>query len=416
MKLAAKYWVLADQVVVSGGAFITNLLVARALGITSYGLFSAILLAQLLVLSLLQAAFSGIMPVVWARLPLPARSAYASGLFWMHAGILCAVLVLGGLLYAMWPQWWQAGASVWWPALLAAVLYFLQDYLRRWMLATEAAPRALIMDVISNGAQLLLLLAGWWQGWLRLHHCLWIIALTFLPSVLLGLWWLRPGRPQWAHMRMATRQHVPSAKWMLSSALLQWTAGNYYILAAGWWLGPAALGALRLAQYIFGLLNVLLQALENYALPGAARLHQAPQQLFAFLLKMLRQLAMLFVPLLLLLVLLRQTTMQLAGGTAFVPYSYVMVGMALLYVFVLIGYPVRLALRVQLLNKHYFIGYVITTVFSMLTARLLVGQWGLAGVLAGMISAQCILLLYWLYILSSKNRISWKSFTWYLGK
>ncbi len=416
MTLAPKYWVLADQVVVSAGAFVTNLLVARALGITSYGLFSGILLAQLLVLSLLQAAFSGIMPVVWARLQVQQRAAYTSGLFWAHGMVLMALAAIGFLLALVWPALLLTWQGVLWPALAAAALYFLQDYLRRWMLATAAVQRAFVMDALSNAAQLVLLVAGWWQGWLQLDSSLWIIALTFIPSVLLGLWWLRPGRPVWAHMRLATRQHVPSAKWMLSSALLQWTAGNYYILAAGWWLGPAALGALRLAQYIFGLLNVLLQALENYALPTAARLHDQPAQLFAFLLKMLRQLAVLFAPLLLLLALLRQTTMQLAGGSAFVPYSYVMIGMALLYVFILIGYPIRLALRVQLLNKHYFIGYVITTVFSILTARLLVGQWGLAGVLAGMIGAQCILLLYWLYILSSKNQLSWKSFTWYLGK
>ncbi|MBK8885830.1 MAG: hypothetical protein IPN46_04470 [Saprospiraceae bacterium] len=45
---------------------------------------------------------------------------------------------------------------------------------------------------------------------------------------------------------------------------------NFFVATSGLILGVEALGAFRLVQTLFGLINVLLQGLESYVLPQAA--------------------------------------------------------------------------------------------------------------------------------------------------
>ncbi|QGW26947.1 lipopolysaccharide biosynthesis protein [Phnomibacter ginsenosidimutans] len=403
MKLAEKYWVLADQVVVSGSAFATNLLLARALGIAQYGIFSGLVLVQLLVLSLLQASITGLAPVLLAHIGIGEKRSYTGGLFWFHQAILTLLFVAGILFFLFADTMWAVGRNIGIAAVVGACLYFMQDYLRRWLLATQQQPKAFAIDVLTNVVQLLALAVLFFVYHLDLLIALWVVALTYIPSVALGVWWLKPGVPIAKDIRSVALLHARDGKWMLSSALLQWTAGNFYVMAAGWWLGAAALGALRLGQYIFGLLNVLLQAFETYILPKAAHLHQEPAALVRFLRKQFLQLSVLLIPVLILLAVFGKPLLHMAGGDTYTSYSYVMIGLAILYVFILFGYPVRIALRVQLLNKFYFYGYVLATIFSVATAYFMIHFFQLWGALAGMLLAQCMLLVYWLYILYNKN-------------
>lgn len=198
---------------------------------------------------------------------------------------------------------------------------------------------------------------------------------------------------------------------MLLSALTQWLAGNFFIVAGGWWLGAAALGALRLAQYIFGLLNVLLQALESYVIPRAAQLANSPANLLTYLRSVLLKSLLGLLPVLLLLTLAAEPLLAHIGGNDYRAFSYVMYGLSAVYMLVVCSYPIRIILRVRLLNKHYFTGYALTTVFSLATASWLIGTWGLVGILAGLFFTQVILITYWLFVLHHNGLFVWKSFT-----
>jgi O-antigen/teichoic acid export membrane protein len=284
----------------------------------------------------------------------------------------------------------------------------LQDYLRKWFLTVLQPAKAFWLSAITNSLQLVALAVLWFQHEMNLTAVLWVVGITFLPSVALGCWWLKPGLPSLKRIRFALLAYRSESLWMLTSALLQWTAGNFYVLAAGWWLGAGALGALRLAQYIFGLLNVLLQALENYALPRAANLHNQQAALQQFMKNMFKQSALLILPVLLLLAVFGNQVMALAGGKEFQAFGYLMAGLSCIYLLNLLAYPLRIALRVSLLNRVYFNGYLITTVFSLSTAWLLLGQWQLKGALLGMFITQLLLLIYWAFVLNNKKLLSWK--------
>ena len=405
--------VFADQAIVSGSSFVTNIVVARSLGVTNYGKFSVVILIQLFLLSLQQAVSSGVYQVMFGGLEEKFKSSYTNGLFYIQLMLYAALIALCGGGYYLFPSV-SNGYEIIFPAAIAGTLLFLlQDFLRKVLLSKKEEWKALMIDAITNFIQIVLLVVYAFTGKLSLPIACWIIALTFIPSIIAGIIWINPGNISFDNIRLTFGIHKKQSHWMLMSALLQWFAGNFFVVAAGMWLGVAALGALRLAQYIFGLLNVLLQAIENYALPHASSLQKSPEQFNGFLKSVFRKTFLMIAPVLVILSLFARQILQLSGGASYLDYSYVIHGLSLVYVLILTGLPIRIALRVRLLNQNYFIGYLLASGFSMLTARWLIGNWHLLGVLTGLFITQLIVIIYWSAILTRKKVLSWKLFISY---
>ncbi len=394
--------VLADQVVVSGTSFLSNMLLAHELGLQDFGIFSMVILVQLFVLSLQQASSSGIYQVLLGRFTGNKQIFYTNGLFYLQVIFFLMLLIAGSIASSFFHN------NFFIPAVIASVLFLFQDFLRKVLITNKKELQAFISDVITNGLQLSLFVVCIYTIKISLTITFWIMGLTFIPSLITGIFWLRPGAFKISAVKFAWNQHTKHSGWMLLSALLQWFAGNFFVVAAGWWLGLAALGALRLAQYIFGLLNVVLQAIENYALPRGASLQDNEMLFKNFLFNIFKKTALLFAPVLVLLSVFAAYLLKLAGGNSYTAYAYVMYGLSLVYVVIIMGLPVRVALRVQLLNKNYFIGYLLATIFSLITAKWLITQWQLAGVLTGLFFTQVIVVTYWMLILKRKKVLVWK--------
>jgi len=405
--------VFADQAIVSGSSFITNILVARSLGVSNYGKFSVIILIQLFLLSLQQAVSSGVYQVMFGGLEEKFKKPYTNGLFHTQLFLYTSLIGLGCFVYFLFPSSVIGYENIFMPAIAGTLLFLLQDFLRKVLLSKKEEWKALMIDAITNIVQIILLAVYAFTGKLSLPVACWIIALTFIPSIIAGIIWIKPGNVSFANMQLTFGIHKKQSHWMLMSALLQWFAGNFFVVAAGVWLGIAALGALRLAQYIFGLLNVLLQAIENYALPHASVLQKTPEQFNGFLKNVFRKTFLMVAPVLLLLSIFARQILQFSGGASYLEYSYVIHGLSLVYVLILTGLPIRIALRVRLLNQHYFIGYLLASAFSMLTAKWLIRDWHLTGVLTGLFITQLIVIIYWSAILTRKKILTWKLFTSY---
>lgn len=402
---------LTDQVLVSGASFATNILLARSLGLSEYGKFSAIILLQMFILSMQQASITGIFQVMFPGFDQKARIRYSASLIFSEVFFLLMLSIIALIANLAVPVVFASYQPVIIPGLLSIVLFLLQDYLRKVFLTKEQPAKALWIDAITNILQMLALAFVSIFGKLDLALACWIVALTFIPSVTVGVIWLKPGKPDISEIKSTVKLHKAKSGWLLLSALLQWGSGNFFVVAAGWWLGAAALGALRLAQYIYGLLNVLLQAIENYTVPKAASIHAGGKDLGAYLKIVFKKSLLYIVPLLLLLSVFAKQVLQLAGGADYTQYSYIMYALAFIYLLILTGNPFRVALRVHFMNKYYFTGYLIAAGFSICTARWMILTWNLNGVLAGLFLTQLILVCYWAIILTRKNIIAWKLFT-----
>jgi len=404
-----KYWVVADQVVVSASAFGTNLLLARALGLTEYGKFSIITMVQLFLLSVTMAFSSQIYQVVYPALNRSKKKKFTSGMLGQQLLIAMVLLALIPLLYAInigtgWLDNYKVLMSM---AIVATCFYLLQDFLRRVFIAQAKGRSAFIIDLLTNFLQIALLLAFWWLHNLNLVTAWLIIGFTFIPSVITAIILLKPVQVSISAISYAWGLQKNKMGWLMGSSVLQWGAGYFFVIAAGWFLGVAALGALRLAQYMFGLLNLLFQAIENYVVPKASTFIGEQR---AYWLVLLKKCVTLIIPFVLVFSLFAKQIMQFAGGQAYGKYAFVIYGLSIVYLLMAVGYPVRIAIRSLHLNKEYFFAYIFSVILNLCIAPWLLKHLELYGVMAGLISNQVLIVGYWLIVLKRKNQFLWKSF------
>ena len=399
-----KSWVLADQLLVSGASFITTILAARQLSTLAFGWFASVTMAQLFILAVQNALIMGPYQVLQAHYDADRRKTYLDSLFILQVLFVGALVLAGSVLFYLPFSWLEPlWPSRWW-ILLAVGGYLVQDFLRRTLLVEGDAGFAFIIDAVTNLVQLGVLFYLFSRRELDFTNCFMVIGLTFIPSILLGYYRLQIQTFKTELLSNTVREHILHGKWLLFTAVLQWWAGNIFIVAAGVVLGIAAFAALRLAQNIFGIFNVLLQAFENYALPQSAKLYShSASRLKNYLWDISAKSALFFVPVLMGMAVFPKTIFRIAGGPQYVPYNRIIPWLCVLYFFIFIGYPVRISIRVLLLNKVFFTGYLVSAIFSLIAAGSFIRWWGVYGVIVGLIFNQWLMLSYWLFILKKKK-------------
>jgi O-antigen/teichoic acid export membrane protein len=244
---------------------------------------------------------------------------------------------------------------------------------------------------------------------LNLNSALLIISFSNLLSIGFGILPLLKTFRKTINWKIYLKSHMLQGKWFVSVSLLQWGNSNLIILFSGLYIGLESIAALRLVQSFFGILNVLLQVVENYFLPKIAKLyHENRQTAKQYLFKITLNGLFIFGSILLLLFMFPDKAIILAGGIQYVKYGFLVQFMAVLYLIIFLGYPIRIMIRIKLLNKSFFIGYLCAFVFTLLSFRWLLVNYSISGAVLGLILNQLIMLLYWQFQLKKNHFILWK--------
>jgi O-antigen/teichoic acid export membrane protein len=396
--------VVAGQATVSATNFLTNIFIAKLCGLATFGEYSAWQLVLLLALAIQGAAITQPMQVVLGTLSARQRVAYGQlvlGLQVAFGGLAVAATALGANLL---PQ-----AATVLPAfvvLLAAAGG--QDTLRKLLLAESKVQAALVSDVLSAGGQLLVLLVlALRPAPTTLTEVMWAIGLTTVPALLVGVKALRtwPALSLNA-LRRYGRRHWRQARWLLPTALLQWGSANVLLVFAGWVGSPAMLGVLRLAQTAMGIFNLGLQAVENYALPRLSQsFHHAPAEFAAQRAALTKKMLLAAGPLLALLAAAAGPLIAQFGPAGGAQYTALLRWCCVLYMVILLVYPLRLTVRLLADSRHYFGGYVLSIGASLLSVRWLTAHYQASGVVLGWLLAQLVLGAYWVVAVHWARRV-----------
>jgi O-antigen/teichoic acid export membrane protein len=392
LRVAPRYWVVAGQATVSGTSFLTNIFIARLCGLATFGEYSAWQLVLLLTLALQGAVITQPMQVVVGTLPAARRPAYQQLMLALQ--LLFSLLAIAGVVAGarLLPQ-----AATVLPAFVVALAAAgAQDTLRKLLLADGKVQAALAGDVLSAGGQLLVLLALALRAEpTTLAQVMWAVGLTTVPALLvggaaLGAW------PSLGGLRRFGRRHWRQARWLLPTALLQWGSANILLVFAGWAGSPAMLGVLRLAQTAMGVFNLGLQAVENYALPRLSQsFHHAPHLFVKQRAALTKKMLLAAAPLLAVLALAAGPLVARLGPAGGAEYAGLLRWCCLLYVVILLVYPLRLTVRLLADSRHYFGGYVLSIAVSLLSVRWLTAHYQASGVVLGWLLAQLVLGGYW---------------------
>lgn len=403
MKLTQKIWqtswntrlTLLDQVMVSGSNFLLGVLLTRWMGLESYGVFALAWMGVILASSLQQAGILAPMMSLGPKMPDDSQSNYYAatqrfqGVFAFFIGCLAVAVIL--LSDWGFPSWQMGGLF---PVLPLVIMAFvMQEYYRRYFFIKGQPREAFIIDGLAylgmiGGIGVLFLMDH-----LSVFSALGIIAGSFGVATMVGMIFAKLPFSSSYSQKSLILQHSKFSSWLIGTAILQFFSGNYYLIAAGIIIGPTAVGALRIVQNLMGVTHVLFLAMEN-VVPVKAALAYAKdgwEGMRIYLTVISLKSGVLVGGILFGIALTAKYLLIGVYGNQYLEYSYLLVAYCFFYAFLFPGYPLRYALRAIEHTKPIFIGYVLSTILSLLTAKWMVANWQLMGVVYGLIATQILM-------------------------
>ena len=386
---------LLDQAMVSGTNFLTGILFARFLGVEEFGRFTLTWMAVLFINSIQMAMITVPMMSIGPKQTKNSKSYYYGAIMIQQAcfaTLSCIAIYIGVKISKLfYPEW-----SIDHLALpLAAVCFFFQnqDFLRRFFFTTSRHGMALINDTISYLGQLVLLIFLFFTIDMDTTSVLVTIAGTSAIAVVFGVFSLKDLSWQYNGSFQIFKQNWNFSKWMTASAVLQWTSGNIFIVAAGSMLGATAVGAIKAAQNIMGISHILFQGLENIV-PVKASVHYAQSGIHG-LIRYLKKVILWggFATAIIALTagVLPGFWLTLFYGLQYQGFGFILQWYAIIYLLIFMGLPLRVGLRTLETTRPIFIAYVLMTIFSICTAKYFIFYFGIQGIMAGILGTQLIL-------------------------
>jgi len=398
---------MADQGIFSGTSFLVTILMAHMLLPEEFGVYASIVMFIYLVISLLNAIVIQPLQVSLARVK--NHKSYISFSFWLQVVFLILFAGISVFILSLNLQFLEIYNPIMWPILTFMCSMVFHDYFRKLFLARAQTQFALIIDMLSAISYLVVITISYLGDNIHLSDILTMFALGYLPGIIWGSTKITPGKISVADLHEYISMHYSQSKWLVMTSMVQWWSTNLFVVASGVFIGLKALGAFRLVQSVFGVFNMLLQTFENYILPQTSRLMVSSQKEAGTYLKNISLKSSLLVGIILLgTFVFAKPIIILAGGTQYSEFYYVVQGMSVLYGLIFLGYPVRLAIRALVLNKHFFIAYLFSLVISLSTFNILLDKLELTGAIIGLIISQLVLIIYWQSILIKRNFILWK--------
>jgi O-antigen/teichoic acid export membrane protein len=400
------FMALADQAVFSGTNFIITFTLAHQLIATEFGVYAGIVLVAYLFISAMNALV--IQPFQVMQASVEKKEVYLGFNFVLTISLLVVISAVASMSFALdlvRPLKYCTTPSL----ILFGVGILMHDFLRKAMLALDRPGKALLIDAIVATVLICLILNAIATKTIGLQNVIHMSFYAYASGSIAAVILLRPSIAPTEEWRTWLAQHYSQGKWLLLSSVTQWWASNIFFVLSGIFLGPVALGAFRLSQSIFGIFNLVFQSYENYVVPRASEIYRLS---VGDAQKYLRKIGMRGTlgigGLLIILFVFAELFLGLAGGPQYKEYGFVVRGMAVLYGVTLIGYPIRIAIRMLIMNKVYFFGYVISLIISLCTARFLLSHYGLWGAIFGLLTNQLALLIVWQYFLAKKQFVLWK--------
>jgi O-antigen/teichoic acid export membrane protein len=389
-------WAIADQALVSGTNFLTNIIVARLLGLKEFGVFALAWMAILFFNGMQLSAVVAPMTSLSPKTEPDDRPRYLGAVIvqeLIFVGLSTLILSLGlHLIVVLTHQ--PALHELRFPLCVALLAYLLQDFIRRYLFTTKQSSRAFAADAVSYLPQLPLIYL-----FIRMRHIhtagvLWLIGLTSIVGVAVGAYWFEKISFRISAIKSATKRHWRMSRWLAPSTLLWWTSTNFSILLAPVYYGAAAAGVLRATYNFVAVCNIWLLGLDNVMPPEAARLLRegGVPSLLRYLRRASLRWGSITIAFVAVLFVAPGFWLHLAYGTKYANYGNLL---RLFGVYCIVSFfvvPVRAGLTALEKTSPILVAYIVTTIFSVTSAPPLIRELGLPGIVICTILTQVVFL------------------------
>ncbi len=388
-----KSLIFLDQILVSGSNFILGILLARYLGIDLFGKFSLIWIIVLFFSSIQLAFIISPMLTHGAKKVPVIKDYYLSNIFYFQTFFVILCVLVLSIFLTIYSKFSSTNLDGLFIFILFLVYSFLnQDFIRRYLIIKELYFKLLIIDIISYLGQLISIGYLIYENQLTLKNTIISISIVFISSFLLSFLFVRLKSNNKKYMTLIFLKNWKFSKWLVYSSILQWGSGNFFVLTAGYLLGPWAVGVIRIMQNTMGIFHVIFIALENILPIKFAEIYKkfGYLEVWNYFIKQLKFGIILISLIILLLLFSYEKLILLIYGNEYTSYSYLIFGFMILYIFIYIAMLQRYILRTIENTKIIFTNYIYTSIFSLLSSIILIKLLSLNGVVIGMIITQII--------------------------
>lgn len=387
-------WAMSDQGMVSAVNFLTAILLARYLGPENFGRFTLAWLAVEFIQSAQQSLVISPMLSIGPKKEPDQRAHYfgsvvsAQFIFTVVSLALLVAIIFG--INVVKPDWGLLGLLL--PLTCVSLVSQAQNFARRYLFSCRRGEAAMVIDLVRYGGQIVILWPLLLFVTMSVADSIWVIACTSTVSALIGGFMLE--RLSWRRdvFGETVRQHLAFGKWLISSELCRWGAGNLFVIASGALLGPTAVGVIRAAQNLVGLCHILLLGLENVIPAQAAREYAVDGG--AALLRLLEQLVLwgtlAIGGILLVVSVAPEFWLHLVYGEKYVGYGYLVQWWAAIYFFSFFILTPVYGLRAIEKTKGIFVAQLLAALFTAIAVYPLISHLGITGVMVGNIAVVAI--------------------------
>jgi O-antigen/teichoic acid export membrane protein len=385
-------WALADQIVVSGSNFLTNILLARILGIEEYGRYVLAWAVVMFVQSLQYSTISSTMLSIGPKHDAEQARSYFGAII-VHQAIFGAassvLTVLGGYGVALaFPKLNLDGVIA---PLAAAVLFAqTQDFVRRYFYTVAESHISLAIDLIRYVGQILAIAAmvRWFPA--TSATALWLVAGVSALSALAAIPFLPTMEYSIESIVGAALRGWHFSKWLVASTLLSSSFANVFSFAAGILLGAAAVGAMRAAFILVSVANVVIEASVNLISANASRKFMSTGRggLIAYLERVALYGTLAIVLPLAVIVIAPRFWLHLFFGPQFASYWILVPWYAGLIVLIFLGLVIGTWYRTLESTRPIFYANIVSTIISLALAYPLIANFGVTGAVVGLLIGQ----------------------------
>lgn len=393
--------VLFDQAMVSGVNFLVAILITRFLGLEEFGVFATAWMLVLFFSSIQQAIVIAPIYTLSAQqkdiFSFLGQALNLQLLFSVIASILSLITI--SIVFHFNNEWYREGVLFSLPITIA--LFLLQDFFRRKFFVENSGSTVFLSDLITYALQPIIIITLFYLNLLSINSFLTSISFCMLLVSLIHFLRMEKQKLN-QHTILVFNQFWQFSKHLFFTSILQWFSGNYFIVFATGVLGPLAIGIIRIAQNLMGVLHILFLTLENLIPIEASKILKRKGKIptLHFFKQMTIKTGAITGITLILMSAFSSIIIKTIYGPEYLKYNYVIVGFSIIYIFIFLGTIMRFIIRTFEENRIVLENYIITGIFSLLSASYLITNYQLNGVLIGLALVQVISLIYTLIRLS----------------